>query len=160
VPALLFLLVAVMLFPAVFFLAGIGYMITKAFSSVHVGETLNFIVIFGIHALIYFGLYYGISALLAKVISLIKKIWIRNSIVAAICLGLISLTQFTIYGGGGHGPMRLYTLSGLIAETNKTYGSGTFQIVYGITIILLIVIIFFPILSKSRKDKIPEKMPK
>jgi len=141
----------VIFFPAVFFLAGIGYMIPKAFSPGHVGETLNFILIFVIHALIYFGLYYGISALLAKILCLIKNLWIRNSILAAICLGLISLTQFQIYGGGGHGPMRMYALSGLIAETNKTYGTGTFQIVYGAAIILLIVILFFPKIRHSRR---------
>lgn len=151
VPALLFLLVVVMLFPAVFFLAGIGYMIPKAFSPGHTGETLNFILIFGIHALIYYGLYYGISVLLAKAVALVKNLWIRNSIVAAICLGLVSLTQFPIYGGGGHGPMRLYTISGLIAETNKTYGPGTFQIVYGISIILLIGILLFPKFRNYRK---------
>ena len=144
VPALLFLFVVVMLFPAIFFLAGIGYMVPKAFHSGHVGETLNFILIFGIHALVYFGLYYGISVLIAKAITIIKNLWVRNSIVAAICSGLASLTQFPIYGGGGHGPMRLYTLSGLIAETNKTYGAGTFQIVYGATIILLIGILLYP----------------
>lgn len=147
-PALLFLLVVVMLFPAVFFLAGIGYMIPKAFSSGHAGETFSFILIFGIHALIYFGLYYGISVLIAKVIALVKNLWIRNSIVAAAVLGLVSLTQFSIYGGGGHGPIRLYTLNGLIAETNSTYGAGTFQIVYGATIILLIGILLFPKIRK------------
>ena len=143
VPALLFLFVVVMLFPAVFFLAGIAYMIPKAFAAGHTGETLNFIVIFGIHALVYFGLYYGISVLLAKVISLIGNRWIRNSTVISICLGLISLTQFPIYGGGGHGPVRLYTLSQLIEETNKSYGSGAFQIVYGIAIVLLLGMLIF-----------------
>ena len=136
VPALLFLFVVVMLFPAVFFLAGIGYMIPKAFYSGHVGETFNFILIFGIHAFIYFGLYYVISVMMAKAITLVKNIRVRNSIVAVICIGLVSLTQFPIYGGGGHGPMRWYTLNGLIAETNRTYGSGTFQLVYMVAIIL------------------------
>jgi hypothetical protein len=139
-----------MLFPAVFFLAGIGYMIPKAFSSGHVGETLNFILIFGIHGLVYFGLYYGISVLIAKAVALVKNLWVRNSIVAAICLGLVSLTQFPIYGGGGHGPMRLYTLKGLVAETNQTYGAGTFQVVYIATIVLLAGILLYPKIRRYR----------
>ena len=87
---------------------------------------------------------------MAKAITLVKNIRVRNSIVAVICIGLVSLTQFPIYGGGGHGPMRWYTLTGLIAETNRTYGSGTFQLVYAVTIILLIGILMFPKIRKYR----------
>lgn len=72
-PAMLFLVMAVMFMPAIFFVAGIGYVIPKAFSPGHASESLAFIVILGIHALIYAGLYYGVSVLFAKAITLIKK---------------------------------------------------------------------------------------
>ena len=44
-PAMLFLVMAVMFMPAIFFVAGIVYMIPKAFAPGHTGETLSFIII-------------------------------------------------------------------------------------------------------------------
>jgi hypothetical protein len=60
-PAMLFFVMAVMFMPAIFFVAGIGYVIPKALSPGHFGESLSFIVILGIHALVYAGLYYVVS---------------------------------------------------------------------------------------------------
>jgi hypothetical protein len=93
-PAMLFLVMAVMFMPAIFFVAAIGYMIPKALTPGHTAETMSFIVIFGIHALVYAGLYYGVSVVLAKVITMIKARVVRNSVIAAFCLGLGFLTQF------------------------------------------------------------------
>jgi hypothetical protein len=144
VPTLFFLFVVVMFVPAIFFVAGVGYVIPKVFTSGHFGESLGFIAILGVHALIYFGLYYGVSVIVAKLISLIKGRLIRNSIVVAICSGLVFLTQFPVYGSGGHGPMYWYTLSQLFGELNKSYGTGAVQIVYGAAILLLFGILLFP----------------
>ena len=60
-PAMLFLVMAVMFMPAIFFVAGIAYVIPKAFSPGSTGESLTFIVILGVHALVYAGLYYVVS---------------------------------------------------------------------------------------------------
>lgn len=118
-PTLFFLFVAVMFVPAIFFVAGIGYVIPKVFTSGHFGESLGFIAILGVHGLIYFGSYFVVSVIVAKLISLIKKGLIRNCLVVAICSGLVFLTQFPIYGGGGHGPTYQYTLSQLFGELNQ-----------------------------------------
>ena len=123
-PAMLFLVMAVMFMPAVFFVAGIGYVIPKAFSPGHFGESLSFIVILGIHALVYAGLYYGVSVLFAKAVTLIKRRLIRNCIVGVFCIGVVFMTRFPIYGGGGHGPFRWHPLSKLLREYNKSYGAG------------------------------------
>jgi hypothetical protein len=123
-PAMLFLVMAVMFMPAIFFVAAIGYMIPKAFNPGHTAESLSFIVIFGIHALVYAGLYYGVSVVLAKAITLIK--------------------------GGGHGPMRWYPLSKLLGDFNKSYGTGTVEIVYGTAILLLCGIVLIRKLKKNR----------
>ena len=136
-PAMLFLVMAVMFMPAVFFVAGVVYVIPKAFIPAHTTESLSFIVMLGIHALVYGGLYYGVSVLLAKVISPIKRRFVRNCIVAAICLGLMVLTQFPVYGSGGHGPMRWFSLAEFFSDINESYGTGTVEIVYGAAILLL-----------------------
>ena len=149
-PAMLFLVMAVMFMPAIFFVAGIGYMIPKAFSPGHTAETLSFIVIFGIHALVYAGLYYGVSVVIAKVISMIKGRFVRNCVIAAFCLSLVFLTQFPVYGAGGHGPMRWYPLSKLLDDFNKSYGAGTVEIVYGAAILLLCGI---GLVRKLRKNR-------
>jgi glucan phosphoethanolaminetransferase (alkaline phosphatase superfamily) len=149
-PAMLFLVMAVMFMPAIFFVAAIGYMIPKAFSPGHTAETLSFIVIFGIHALVYAGLYYGVSVVLAKAITLIKGRFIRNCVIAAFCLGLVFLTQFPVYGAGGHGPMRWYPLSKLLDDFNNSYGAGTVEIVYGAAILLLCGI---GLVRKLRKNR-------
>jgi glucan phosphoethanolaminetransferase (alkaline phosphatase superfamily) len=149
-PAMLFLVMAVMFMPAIFFVAAIGYMIPKAFSPGHTAETLSFIVIFGIHVLVYAGLYYAVSVLLAKVITMIKGRTVRNCVTAAFCLGFVFLTQFPVYGAGGHGPMRWYPLSKLLGDFNKSYGAGTVEIVYGAAILLLGGIGLFRKLKKNR----------
>ena len=148
-PAMLFLVMAVMFMPAVFFVAGIGYVIPKAFSPGHAGESLSFIVILGIHALVYAGLYYGVSVLFAKAVTLIKKRFVRNTIVVVFCLGLVFLTQFPVYGGGGHGPIRWHPLSKLLGDFNNSYGACTVEIVYGATILLLCGIMLIQKLKKK-----------
>lgn len=151
VPTLFFLFVIVMFVPAIFYAAGIGYVIPKVFISGHFGESLGFIAILGVHGLIFFGLYYGLSVIVAKLISLIKNRLVKNSIVAAICSGFGLLTQLPVYGGGGHGPMHWYTLSQLFGELNKSYGTGTVKTVYGAAMLLLFVTLLFPKIKNSRR---------
>lgn len=154
VPAMFFLFVAVMFVPAIFFVTGIAYMIPKVFAPGHFRESLGFIVILGVHIMVYFGLYYGVSVIVAKLITLFKGRLVRNCAVATICSGLLFLTQFSIYGGGGHGPMHWYTLAGLFEELNKSYGIGAAQIVYGAVILLFLGILLFPTLNKKIKDSV------
>ena len=150
-PAMLFLVMAVMFMPAIFFVAGIGYVIPKAFSPGNSFESLTFIVILGIHALVYAGLFYTISVLFAKAVTLIKRLLVRNCIVAAFCTGLVFMTRFPIYGGGGHGPIRWHPLSKLLGDFNKSYGAGTVEIVYGATILLLCGILLIRKLKKNHR---------
>ena len=150
-PAMLFMVMAVMFMPAVFFVAGIGYVIPKAFSPGHTGESLSFIVILGIHALVYAGLYYAVSVLFAKAAMLIKRRFVRNCVIAAFCIGLVFMTRFPMYGAGGHGPIRWHPLSELLGEFNKSYGEGTVEIVYGATILLLGVRFLIRKLKKDRR---------
>jgi hypothetical protein len=135
-PAMLFLVMAVMFMPAIFFVAGIGYVIPRAFSPGHFSESLTFIVILGIHTLVYAGLNYGVSVLFAKAVTLIKRRLIRNCIVAVFCIGFVLMTQFPIYGGEGHGPIRWHPLVKLLGDFNKSYGAGTVEIVYSAAILL------------------------
>jgi hypothetical protein len=153
VPTVLFLFVVVMFVPAIFFVAGIGYVFPKVFTSGHFGESLGYIAILGVHALIFFGLHYGVSVIVAKLTSLIKKPLARNCIVAAICSGLVFLARFPIYGGGGHGPVYWYTLSQLFDELNKSYGTGAVQIVYGAAILLLLGILSFPKIKNLKNSR-------
>ncbi len=150
-PAMLFLVMAVMFMPAIFFVAGIGYVIPKALSPGHTGESLTFIVILGLHALVYAGTYYGVSVLFAKAVTLIKRRLIRNCIVALFCAGLVFMTRFPIYGSGGHGPMRWHPLSKLLDDFNKSYGAGTVEIVYGASILLLCGAILIRKFMKNRR---------
>ena len=150
-PAMLFLVMAVMFMPAIFFVAGIAYVIPKAFSPGHLSESLSFIVILGIHALVYAGLYYVVSVLFAKAVTLIKRRLVRNCIVAVFCTGLVLITRFPIYGGGGHGPIRWQPLSSLLGDFNKSYGTGTVEIIYGAAILLLCGTMLIRKLKKSRR---------
>lgn len=137
VPAIFYLVMAIMFLPAVFFVGGIAYVIPKLFIPKSSGESFWFILFMGLHLLVYTGVYYGISVLLAKSITLIKAWQARVCLLAVICSSLFFLTQFRIYGGGGHGPIRWRTLYQLWTELNRSYGAGTVQIIYAMTIILL-----------------------
>ena len=137
VPAILFLVVVVMIMPAVFFFPGIGYSFFKLFKGGSIGETLSFVVIFGGHALVYTALYYALSVVIARLINLIGNNAVRVCTVAVLCLALAAITQFPVYGGGGHGPMRWHNLAALLAEVNKSYGAGSAQLVYGAAVLLV-----------------------
>ena len=135
VPTLFFLVQVVMFFPAVFFAAGIFYVIPKAFAG-SMGESLAFIGIMGVHALVYGAVFYGLAALLAKLISLVPSRAGKTVPLAVIVLGLVGLTFFPLYGGAGHGPSYWMPLLELFAEINRDYGAYTVPIVYGTAILL------------------------
>lgn len=137
VPAMLFLVQAVMFFPAIFFAAGILFLIKKIIITLGSHDTIPFLVIFVIHFLIYFGIYYLISVIAAKLISKIKSASVKKVIVATILIGLVIVTQLSVYGGGGHGPMEWVTLSEFLADLNKSYGKFTVVAVYGCTAVLI-----------------------
>lgn len=102
------------------------------------GEPLVFVAFLGVHLVVYFGIYYGISVALAKGISMIRSGKARNIMVSIVVLGLGVLTQLPIYGGGGHGPMRWGTLS---AAFGKAYGPSTLLMVYVPAILVVSVLI-------------------
>ena len=139
-PAMLFMVQVVLFMPAIFIIAGILFMIVKTLSNLdHLGENLSFIVIFAIHLLFYSGIYYLISFILAKFISLIKSETARKMIVLALCLSVFGMTFLPLYGGGGHGPVELVNLPEYLQNINRSYGSATSAIVYGIVLLLVIL---------------------
>jgi hypothetical protein len=150
VPAMFFLVMAVMFIPAIFILAGIFYVIPKVFIPGHASESLWFIVILGLHVSLYAGAYYVISVLSAKAIMMMKGQLARACILAVFCMGLVLLTQFPVYGGGGHGPIRWMALSAVFGDVNKSYGAATVAIVYGTAILLLCV----KLLSKKHRKNV------
>lgn len=140
VPAMLFLVQVVMFFPAIFFVAGIIFMVPKAIIHSKSTETLWFIVIFGIHFLVYFGIYYLVSIIVAKLISIIKSSNVKKIIVVIILAALVIITQLPVYGGGGHGPIEWVTLTEMLGDVNKSYGKGAVITVYGCTVLLIVSI--------------------
>ena len=146
VPAMLFLVQAVIFLPAIFFLAGTIIAISKMFSG-KFGEPLAFIAFLGVHLVVYSAIYYGISVGLAKGISIIRSGRARNVIVSIVALGLGALTQLPVYGGGGHGPIRWGSLS---AALGKDYGPGAVLIVY-IPAILLVSLLL--IVRQRKRSK-------
>lgn len=137
---MLFLVQVVMFMPAVFLIAGVLFMIFKTINNpVHLGENLSFITIFVIHILIYSGIYYLLSFILAKLICLIQFDKAKKVIVLALCLCIVGITFLPIYGGGGHGPVEWVNLPEYLKSINSSYGSATSAIVYG-TVLLLIIL--------------------
>ena len=139
-PAILFLIQAVLLMPAVFIIAGILFIIFKTISNLdHIGENLSFITILGIHLLFYSGIYYLISYILAKFISLINSDNARKVFVLVLCLSVSGMSLLPLYGGGGHGPVELVNLPEYLKDINRSYGSATSALVYGIVLLFLIL---------------------
>lgn len=150
VPAMLFLVMAVLFLPAIFFLAGIIIAASKMFSG-KFGEPLVFIAFLGGHVLVYIGIYYGISVALAKGISMIRSRKARNIIVSILVLSLGALTQLPVYGGGGHGPIRWGSLSSALG---KGYGPHAVLIVY---IPAILVVLLFLIFHRYKSSKLTGK---
>lgn len=155
VPAMLFLVQVVMFMPVIFFAAGIIYMIPKALISLGSHDTLPFILIFGIHLVIYLGIYYLVSVIAAKLISIIQSSDIKKIILGSILAGLIIITQLPVYGGGGHGPMEWVKLSEFLVDLNKSYGKFTVIAVYGCTVLLMISLLFWRRNINILKSKTP-----
>ncbi len=153
VPAMLFLVQAVMFFPAIFFVAGIIFMVPKALIHSNSSETLGFIVIFGIHFLIYFGIYYLVSVIVAKLISIIQSSYVKKIMLATILAALVIITQLPVYGGGGHGPIEWITLTELFTDLNKSYGKGAVITVYGCTVLLIVSYLLLRRKIKEVKSK-------
>ena len=126
VPAVLFMIQVVFFIPAAFFLAGMIAGMTKLWSG-SVGETAIFIAFFGVHLLVFGSLYYGIAVLLAKGVSAMSSPAVRAAIVVTLVLGLGTLTQLPIYGGGGHQPVKWGPLSAVI---QPEYGPAAIPLVY------------------------------
>ena len=140
---MLFLVQVVMFFPAILFIAGIIIMIPKALIRSSSTETLWFIAIFGIHFLVYAGIFYLVSALVAKLISIIQSANVKKIILAFILVALVILTQLPVYGAGGHGPIEWGTLNELLIDLNKSYGKGAAITVYGCTALLICSYLFW-----------------
>ena len=134
-PALLFLIQVFMIVPAIFFAAGIVFMIPKAVLSSSFMETFTFIGFFVVHLAVYAGIFMLVSMVVAKLLSLISSSMTRNAAFAVTCVGIASVTLFPIYGGGGHGPSYRGTLLYVFDEVNRDYGSFTVVIVYGSVLI-------------------------
>ena len=142
-PSLLFLVVAFMIMPAIFFAAGILYMIPKTFSPSQASETLAFIGFFAVHLLIYIGFYLLISVIAAKLIFLIGNSAARNTLFALLCLAVVSLTLFPVYGSGGHSGVEWRSLLGFFEEVNREYGPYTLALVYGTYFLCLAAVLFY-----------------
>lgn len=142
-PALLFLVMAFMFMPAIFFAAGLIYMIPKAVVPSQTSETLVFIGFFGVHLLIYVGLYLLISIVCAKLLFLIRNPIARNAVFAVVCLGVASLGLFPIYGSGGHGPVTWATLLDVFKEMNDNYGRYSVVLAYGTYFICLAAVLLY-----------------
>ncbi|NIT13827.1 MAG: hypothetical protein GTN99_06200 [Candidatus Dadabacteria bacterium] len=130
-------------------------MIPKAIIHLGAYDTLPFILIFGIHLLIYSVIYYLVSVILAKLISIIQSSDIKKIILGSILAGLIIITQLPVYGGGGHGPMEWVKLSEFLVELNKSYGKFTVIAVYGCTVLLIISLLYWRRNIKILKSKTP-----
>ena len=141
-PAVLFLIMLIMFMPAVFFAAGTIYMIPKLFVSGHTAETLSFMLIFSLHALIYSGIYYVVARVLATGIMKLRSNAGKICTVVMLLIGLGSLTFLPIYGGGGHGPIRWRTLMAMLQELSHSYGATALIMVYAVSIILLGLFLF------------------
>lgn len=152
VPALLFLVQVVMFLPAIFFAAGVLVVVPKLLVPGHAAESFWFLLFLGAHLLVYGGLYYLISLLLAKVISLIKAPLGRLIATAALVAGLLVLTFLPIYGGGGHGPMTWEPLPDLFAEINRDYGRYTAVLTYGATLLGFAAIFFLRRRNAGSRD--------
>ena len=148
VPAMLFLVQVVMFIPAVFYAAGIIFMVPKALIRSNSTETLWFIAILGLHLLVYSGVYYLLSVTVAKLISIIRSVSVKRIILAIILVALVIITQLPVYGGGGHGPIEWVTLNELFTNLNRSYGKGAVIAVYGCTVLLI-----FSYLLMRRKGK-------
>jgi hypothetical protein len=153
-PALLFMVMAVRFMPAIFFAAGIFAMIPKVAVPAHTSETLVFLAFFGVHLLVYVGLYWLLSMVLAKILFLIRSPIARNALFVLLCLGVASLGLLPIYGSGGHGPMNWETLADVFKEVNDGYGRFSVATVYGAYFLGLAAVLIH---RKRRRDRVRDQ---
>ena len=141
VPVLLFMVQVIMIMPAVFLIAGILFVAVKALDPSHLNENMTFILMLAVHLVIYSGLFYLISYITASLISRLRSENYKRAAIISIISILTAITFLPLYGGGGHGPVKLVPLPDYLGEINKSYGVPVSAIVYGGSIIILILMI-------------------
>lgn len=142
-PSMLFMVQAVLFIPAIFYVAGILYMIYKVTIWGNFGETFVFILFFGVHLVVYFVLFIVIASILATLTSMLTNQIARYVVVALLCCAMVVVTFFPLYGGGGHGPIEWVTLPELIGTVERDYGTGSTLAVYGGTLVAIAALVGF-----------------
>ena len=135
-PACLFLVMVVYFVPAVFFFAGIAYVAYKLIFYGQVSESLSFIIILGIHALVYCGLYFLVAWLVAKLVCLLRHPVARRFALVALLCTFAAVCMQPVYGGGGHGPIKWQNYHAMFVEIQKSYGMATPYVVYAVVALI------------------------
>ncbi len=120
-PALVFLVQVVFIIPTALIPTGIVYMLLKMVDSGLRMESLWISLFFGLHALIFIGGYWLLALMLARLLASRASLGLRLLLAGAIVGALIRVALLPVYGGGGHGPMRLSPLPEFLAELIRQY---------------------------------------
>jgi len=145
-PTILFLIQVVFIVPPVLLLAGAVRMVPKLITSGFDGENLTFLVLLLVGGVVLSGPYYLVAWLLGKVAGVLPFGWMRLALLGMLLAGLLWVTQQSIYGGGGHGPMHVGPLQDLLASLDNSYGRGTMLTVY----LVALALSTYPVIASRR----------
>ena len=137
-PALLFMVQVFFLVPTVFLLAGTLLMTVKSLTSGFDSENLAFLAFFAVHFLLFGGIYWLLAFAMARLASLFPSATARRTLLGLLLLGLSVLSQAPVYGGGGHGPLRMGPLQFVLKEMGGSYGQGA---VWGVYLVALATVL-------------------
>jgi hypothetical protein len=135
-PTIIYLVQVVFVVPTVFVPAGLFYMFYKLVAHGWSNDVPIFIVFFVVHLAVFGSIYALLAWLVGKLCCLFVHGWLRLVPLALLLVGLGALTQLSIYGGGGHGPMKVGPIQDMLAELGRDYGSGAVYAVYGSAVFL------------------------
>lgn len=120
-PALVFLIQVVFIIPTALIPTGIVYMFLKMADSGLRMESLWISLFFGLHALIFIGLYWMLAWLLARLLASRAALALRLTLAGLVAGALIRVALLPVYGGGGHGPMHLSPLPEFLGSLIRQY---------------------------------------
>lgn len=140
-PVILFLVQVVFIVPPVVLLAGAGYLLQKIAGGGFSLDNLTFLIFLLLHLVFFGGIYWLLSWILGKLARLLPRGAPRIALLGVLLAALAGLSQLPIYGGTGHGSAHLGPLQSLLADLERSYGTGSSLGIYIAAAVLVVAVV-------------------
>ena len=148
-PGFVFLIQAVLFLPPALIFSGVPSVIWLQLSSGNVGSVALVAFFLG-HFLLLAGLYWLIAFALGRLVVFFRQPRISRIVFGLVLVGIIAVSQLSIFGSGGHGPSELGPLQTLFFESSYLPGNSLFLYLASVAFFALIAVVLSIVTLRRR----------